>query len=485
MGCCNSKSSTEVVRLKTVSSRGLTLTSQTTSSALSQQNFRENYVLGKVIGHGHFGIVREGKHIPTSKKYAIKTIDKRKMTLEMAGFKREVEILQRLDHPNLISTYASYEDAKYVHIVTELCTGGELYDQLITKSRYKEKRAAKIMRQILHAISYLHQNGICHRDLKPENFLFASNSKDADLKLIDFGLAHKFGNKIELESVVGTPYYVAPEVLLGSYDQKCDIWSAGVILYMLLCGKPPFVANSHKQVFNKILHHTPKFSNKYWQVVSDEAKHLVASMLSKNPKERPTAQDSLSHPWIVNRSSDFVIINPEILNTFVNHKAESLFRKAALGVIVKNLSIEEIKDLKEAFIAMDVTNSGDLTTEDIKRGLEQQGYTHSSNKISQIMQSAGMNDRGRINYSDFLRMTVMSKTQLIEQNMWEAFKVFDIDNSGVVTASNLKEVFRVMNKNYNDEAITQMINEADTKDDKVVSFEEFKAMLLGSDLHST
>jgi calcium-dependent protein kinase len=449
-----------------------------TTDFTSQSNIRDSYKLGKVLGHGHFGTVRVAKHKTTGKKFAVKTIERKKVLKDLLVLKREVEILQTLDHPNLIVTFATYEDPKYLHIVTELCTGGELLEKLIEKKRYKEKGAALIMRQIVLAVNHLHEHGICHRDLKPENFLFASSDKKADLKLIDFGLANKFGNKFgdEMSSVVGTPYYVAPEVLSGGYGPQCDIWSVGIIMFMLLSGKPPFEAQTPNGIFKKILSDTPRFTNSYWAEVSREAKYLITAMLQKNPSLRPTAKDVLDSQWFRTRSSAVITISPSVLDSLINYKSVSKFKKAALGVIVKNLSIAEIKELKEAFIAMDIDNSGELTFDNIKTGLKNQGYHVAGDKIALMLANPELSRTGRINYSDFLTMTISSKARLVKHSLWDTFKVLDIDNTGFITADNLKQAFHFMGKDYDDATIAQMVAEADTEKDDRITFDEFKAL---------
>ena len=200
----------------------------------------------KEIGHGHYGVVRKCMDRQTKEWYAIKSIRKSKVG-RVDVLKREIDILKEVHHPNIIQLVEVHEDEKYLHLVTELCTGGELFDRIIAKTEspeghFSERDAAKIVRCILDAIAYCHDvKGIVHRDLKPENFLFKDPSENAPIKIIDFGLS-RYETQVGtmMKTKVGTPYYVAPEVLGREYTKSCDIWSIGVIAYILLCGYPPF-----------------------------------------------------------------------------------------------------------------------------------------------------------------------------------------------------------------------------------------------------
>lgn len=199
-----------------------------TSRGLKKKELTDVYTVKKVIGNGSFGIVRRGQPIMNpGLTVAIKSIDKLKVKKDMHLLKREVSILQSVDHPNIIKFYEMFDDAKYLHIVMEYCEGGELFEKIMEKGRINEKKAASYMEKILRAVNHLHGMGVCHRDLKPENFLFENDSSEAELKIIDFGLSNKFGNKyhknLKMETFVGTPYYIAPEVIKGSYDPKCDL----------------------------------------------------------------------------------------------------------------------------------------------------------------------------------------------------------------------------------------------------------------------
>lgn len=190
----------------------------------------------------------------------------------------------------------------------EYCTGGELFDRIVSAQRFTEKHAADIMNQMLSAVKHLHEHNIVHRDLKPENFLMNDTGEDAEIKLIDFGLSKRFSQKDELEkmhTVVGTPYYVAPEVLKGNYDKQCDVWSLGVILFVFLCGYPPFEGDNNKEIFKNVLKTPLTFDPIDWDRVSDAAKDLLTKMLEKDPTKRISAQQCLEHPWFaMNHAND-------------------------------------------------------------------------------------------------------------------------------------------------------------------------------------
>jgi len=209
------------------------------------------YNIGKVIGSGKYGEVRLcSRKSFERKRFALKSISRKKINADVKQLESEFEILKSVDHPNIITFYEVYMDDEHIHFVTEFCGGGELFEHIIQRGRFTESYAAKIIKQVLSAIKHLHDKNICHRDLKPENVLFESKSREAQVKLIDFGLSKYFTPKGtgEIPSLmrtrIGTPYYMAPEVLDGAYDEACDMWSIGVITYCLLCGYPPFNAET-------------------------------------------------------------------------------------------------------------------------------------------------------------------------------------------------------------------------------------------------
>jgi len=265
----------------------------------------------RVLGAGHCGSVRACTDWFTGRRCAIKSVRKDDPAVTLDGLAREVALLREMDHPSVLRFVDVYEDDAYVHIVTELCAGGELFDRIVDDDgapALAEDAAARVLRQVLAAVAHLHARGVAHRDVKPENILFASPAADAPVKLVDFGLAkrHACGRKgaPKMRSRVGTPYYMAPEVLRHRYDEACDLWSVGVVAYILLCGYPPFNGRTDEEVFEAICRGRCHFSKRDWSGVSWEGRDFVRRLLQKEPEKRMTAQQALEHPWIRKHADD-------------------------------------------------------------------------------------------------------------------------------------------------------------------------------------
>ncbi|KAK6147352.1 hypothetical protein DH2020_018264 [Rehmannia glutinosa] len=264
-------------------------------------HLKERYNLRHELGQGQYGKTFMCVDRKTGKNYACKSIAKRKLLTQedVDDVRTEIEIMHHLSgHPNVISIEGAYEDAVAVHVVMELCRGGELFDRIVKRGRYSEKKAAKLTRKIVGVVENCHSLGVMHRDLKPENFLFLDEDDDSDIKTIDFGLSVFFKPGEIFTDVVGSPYYVAPEVLCKRYGPEADVWSAGVIVYILLCGVPPFWGDSEQEIFEEVLCGDIDFSSGTWLNISESAKDLVKKMLVRDPKRRITAHQVLCHPWV-------------------------------------------------------------------------------------------------------------------------------------------------------------------------------------------
>mmetsp|Transcript_77778 Transcript_77778/g.154271 ORF Transcript_77778/g.154271 Transcript_77778/m.154271 type:complete len:398 (-) Transcript_77778:112-1305(-) len=252
------------------------------------------------IGQGTFGVVCPCRHKETGVLRAVKMIQKAKVK-DLKQVKREVVNMRGLNHPNIIRLFENFEDTLTVQLVLEICAGGELFHAITKAKRFAERETSIIMVQMLRAVQYLHALNICHRDLKPENFLFLTTSpvEKNVLKLIDFGLSCQCKPQQMLKEVVGTTSYVAPQVLQRSYNTKCDLWSCGIIMYILLCGHPPFRGKVQQEILLKVRDGSFVFDAKVWRTVSLGAKHLISMLLRKEPEERFTAEQALADRWLL------------------------------------------------------------------------------------------------------------------------------------------------------------------------------------------
>ncbi|RZC64346.1 hypothetical protein C5167_008037 [Papaver somniferum] len=257
-----------------------------------KKKIEQEYVLGKEIGLGKYGCVRLCKSKIDGGDFACKTLKKGEETVH-----REVEIMQHLSgHPGVVALTAVYEDTESFHLLMELCSGGRLLDQMVRERQYSEQRAANVLKELMLVVKYCHEMGVVHRDIKPENILLTTAGK---MKLADFGLAMRVSHGQTLSGVVGSPAYVAPEVLVGNYSEKVDIWSAGVLLHALLIGVLPFKGESLEKVFEAIKKVELDFETGVWESISRPARDLIGRMLTRDVDARLTADQVLRHPWII------------------------------------------------------------------------------------------------------------------------------------------------------------------------------------------
>ncbi|CAD5115598.1 DgyrCDS4558 [Dimorphilus gyrociliatus] len=266
-----------------------------------RRDIRKDYNFKELLGTGAFSevhLVEEKTENPNGKQAAVKVIDKKGIRGKEESLENEIQVLRRLKHPNIVQLFDVYEDAKRVYLVMELVTGGELFDRIVEKGSYTEKDASNLIRQVLEAVDFMHSMGIVHRDLKPENLLYESKAENSKIMISDFGLS-KSEESGNMATACGTPGYVAPEVLAQRpYGKEVDVWSIGVISYILLCGYPPFYDENDAELFRQILKAEYEFDSPYWDQISDSAKDFIKHLMCKEPKQRYTCQEALAHPWI-------------------------------------------------------------------------------------------------------------------------------------------------------------------------------------------
>ncbi|EEF38301.1 calcium-dependent protein kinase 26 [Ricinus communis] len=442
-------------------------------------HLKEYYNLGRKLGHGQFGTTFLCVEKGTGKEYACKSIAKRKLSTidDVEDVRREIQIMHHLSgNPNVISIKGAYEDAVAVHVVMELCAGGELFDRIIKRGHYTERKAAQLTRTIVGVVEACHSLGVMHRDLKPENFLFVNNQEDSPLKAIDFGLSVFFKPGEIFTDVVGSPYYVAPEVLKKRYGPEADVWSAGVMVYILLSGVPPFWAETEQEIFEEVLHGQLDFTSDPWPHISESAKDLVRRMLVRDPRKRITAHEVLCHPWV---RDDGVApdkpLDPAVLSRMKQFSAMNKLKKMALRVIAENLSEEEIAGLTEMFKMIDTDNSGQITFEELKVGLRRFGANLNESEIYDLMQAADIDNSGTIDYGEFIAATLHLNKVEREDHLFAAFSYFDKDGSGYITLDELQQA--CIEFGMEDVHLEEMIREVDQDNDGRIDYKEFVAMM--------
>ncbi|KAG2303084.1 hypothetical protein Bca4012_061426 [Brassica carinata] len=442
-------------------------------------NIRDLYTLSRKLGQGQFGTTYLCTEVATGVDYACKSISKRKLISkeDVEDVRREIQIMHHLaGHKNIVTIKGAYEDPLYVHIVMEVCAGGELFDRIIQRGHYSERKAAELTKIVVGVVEACHSLGVMHRDLKPENFLLVNKDDDFSLKAIDFGLSVFFKPGQIFKDVVGSPYYVAPEVLLKHYGPEADVWTAGVILYILLSGVPPFWAETQQGIFDAVLKGDIDFESDPWPVISDSAKDLIRKMLCSNPSERLTAHEVMRHPWICeNGVAPDRDLDPAVLSRLKQFSAMNKLKKMALKVIAESLSEEEIAGLRAMFEAMDTDNSGAITFDELKAGLRRYGSTLKDTEIQDLMEAADVDNSGTIDYSEFIAATIHLNKLDREEHLVSAFQYFDKDGSGYITIDELQQ--SCVEHGMTDVFLEDVIKEVDQDNDGRIDYGEFVAMM--------
>ncbi|KAG2428086.1 hypothetical protein HYH02_014477 [Chlamydomonas schloesseri] len=444
---------------------------------------RDFYTFDKQLGKGNFGIVHLVFDKKTNEKFACKSISKRKLVTpeDVEDVRREIQIMNHLaGHKNVVNIRGTFEDKNFIHIVMEVCSGGELFDRIAEAGHFSERRAAEVMRTIVSVVHHCHTMNVVHRDLKPENFLLTERGAGGVIKATDFGLSRFFKEGTQLDEIVGSPFYVAPEVLKRAYGKEADIWSCGVILYILLCGWPPFHGDSTQAIFKNILSAPLDLKTEPWSRISADAKDCVRRMLARDPRKRLTAEQVLNHPWMRENGAalDEAFV-PEILTRMRQFTKMNMLKREALKVIARSLPHMELAGMREMFQEMDEDGSGTITVDELREGLRRKGAEIALGEVQRILNDIDLDGNSKIDYEEFLAATMHLNKLSREENMIAAFEYFDTDKSGFITRDELVSAMKDIDAEVDVDAILAQV---DQNGDGRIDYEEFCAMMRANDL---
>jgi len=445
----------------------------------------DDYVLepSQELGSGYNGSVFLAKSKDTHETFAVKPFRLYRITqAQKRELKNEVEVFLAMDHPHVGRLRDVYEDESELRLVMERLEGGELFDRVTAIGRFTEKDAQDTIYQILVAINYIHCMGIVHRDIKLENFLYDSKSY-AHLKLIDFGFSRFTSNK-RMQLGCGTLAYMAPEVLGGSYDLKCDMWSVGVIAFILLMGYMPFTG-SDDEIRAAITSGQYRIDKPRWEKLSENSKGFLQSLLVTDSDQRLSAEQALQHPWVEERNSVVVTeesshLDEAIVSSLVDFARASHFRRACMSMMAWTLSNDERAEVRNAFMELDTDKSGTITMYELKRVLAER-VSITDSQVLQIFNALDSNNKEEVNYSDFLAAMMASRIAMHDDVVVAAFKRFDVDKSGYITVGDL---LQVMGSTMSKADAKQLVKEADISADGRISLDEFISYVQSSEEHA-
>ncbi|CAD8108273.1 unnamed protein product [Paramecium primaurelia] len=436
-------------------------------------NIRTFYRFGAVIGKGTFGTVKVGyKDGPDGEQmYAIKTINKVRVVDKTQMIQEEFEILRKMDHPNIVRFYEMYEDDMFIYFVMEHCKGGNLLERVLSKGSFDEDKASIVMRKLFSAIAYLHSQGVMHRDLKPENILFSNEKDDAEIKIIDFGLSKKLKETdkdrkqqlLRKQSQVGTPLYIAPEVVTGIYNQKCDDWAVGCIMYIILCSEPPFYSDQLQELLQKIQFKPLIFPQEEWKYISQDCKKIVQGLLQKDPQKRLTCSEAINSDWAkkafrkplqiqinqnkgnnIVHSNDCTPVNTSNIKGLKKYAKSKQFKREVLRILINQLNDKQIDKLSQKFKELDKDEDGFITPQELSQIMTKLGFETTKNEIEQLIQNMNPEEQQslQIKYSQFLAATLDLKQYLNKERLWSLFRYFDVQDKKYITKEDIQEALK-------------------------------------------
>jgi calcium-dependent protein kinase len=453
------------------------------------------YIKKKLLGSGAFGEVWLVIHKDLQQDFAMKIIKKRKnKSNDEKEILNEIEILKKLDHPKILKVVDFYSTLKKYYIITEYCPEGELFNEIIKVGRFDEGQAAFIINQLLKAITYCHKMNIIHRDIKPENIMIANREKNGCLqvKIIDFGTAKMFEKGHQENKYVGSSYYMAPEIIKRKYDEKCDLWSIGVILYILLTGRPPFDGNDDEEILSNVKKGVFDKHTYPYPLLSANAKDLINKLLQYEPKKRITADQAIEHPWF--KSAEFkkkdkvnaipIELAKQLIQNMTKYRSDNMLKCAVIAYLVHHITnTEACFEASKLFIKIDLNYDGKIEKNELIQGfIKYWGISkeEAKEKVELIFANIDTDFNGFIEYEEFVRAAVDSSIFMSQNYLKFAFNYFDRDESGDISFEEIKKRFTQNAKNVNEEVdkeLKEIFDSIDINGDGSISFNEFCKMM--------
>ena len=455
-------------------------------------NPSKKYKPTKVLGSGSFGCVYEAKNTTFGNKVAMKVIKKDKENeLDELEIRNEINILKQLSHPNIVKIYEFYISENHYYIITEFCKEGELFSYI--KNKYSERQLAVLFYQVFSGLWYLHENKILHRDIKLENIMIDGKEKDKSTgeelfwaKIIDFGTAKLFEKNKKEKDVVGSSYYIAPEVLKQNYNEKCDTWSVGVILYMTLVGRAPFDGKDDEEIIYKI--NSVDYNKNEPRLVkhSPEVRDLVSHLLDKNIEKRYSAKEALNHPWFTKYEGRALFRNFEeeevkpYINNLLKYTFNSKIQQLVIAFLVHNLpSTDSSVLILKLFRHFNKSGNCKLSKEELTNGLY---HFKSKEEVDKIIDHLfvlldGDND-GFLEYEEFLRACI-DRSQIITTTYLKyAFKFIDKEKTGTLDAQKIINAFVATPNKIIEAVFNNTLNTVDKDGDGIINFIEFQELMV-------
>ena len=451
-----------------------------------------DYKKKNFLGEGSFASVYLVQNRITESIRAMKVIKKSSTTSEEDEKEiiNEINILKIMDHPNILKIFEFYSSKESYSIITEYCSGGELFQEITENGPFNERYSAYVMYQILSSINYCHNMNIIHRDLKPENILIVDRNKNnfPRIKVCDFGTSKMVEKGAVQKKLVGSSYYIAPEVIKKNYNEKCDIWSCGVILYILLSGRPPFGGEDDRDIMENVKKGKYDLESSPFNKCSKSVLDLIRKLLVMDKNKRISAQEALLHPWfkeqkakeLYNQIKDENIIK-KLLENLKKYKRNSVIQETALAYLVHNFpQMKDVVNSCKLFNQIDINGDGKISEEELYKGLSTKIKSSTlKDDVRQIFKNLDMDNNKYIEYEEFVRAAVSKEKFMTDNVLRFAFRYFDKDGSGQITFDEIEQVFKksVADKGNVHEGLKKIIQEVDVNGDGQISYEEFSEVM--------